>query len=92
MTKMTIIDALKMLASLNKDGMFTLIQDSFMKNDEPTMIEWEIEKIYNFENVEAEVRGFTEEFEILDYYVDSSCIRENDENGLLLYWVAGEIV
>ncbi|MDQ1253240.1 MAG: hypothetical protein QG646_2390 [Euryarchaeota archaeon] len=92
MTKMTIIDALKMLASLNIDGMSTLIQDSSIKNDEPTMIEWEIEKIYNFENVEAEIMGFKEEFEIHDYYVDDSCIRENDENGLLLYWVAGEIV
>lgn len=92
MTRMTIIEALEKLASLNENGMYTIIFDAGkLHTDKPEPIEWVIDKIFNLSEVEAEITGLNEEFEAYDYYVDDSCIREIDDNGRLLYWVAEDV-
>jgi hypothetical protein len=84
MTEMTIIGALEKLASLNKNGMQTLVQDD---GDTLTTIDCVIFEIHDLEDVEAEITGSDKELATSDYFIDSNGIRENNKDGRLIYRV-----
>jgi hypothetical protein len=85
MTEMTIIEALEKLASLNKNGMRTIILND---GDTLTTIECAIYEIHDLAEAETEIIDSDKEFATRDYFVDSNGIRVKNKDGRLIYRVA----
>jgi predicted ATPase len=86
MTEITIIEALEKLASLNKNGMQTIVKDD---GNTLTTIEYTIYEIHDLAEAETEFIDYDKEFATRDYFVDNSSIRENNKDGRLIYRVVG---